>query len=75
LIGLSAGTVFFREAATAGTNVSMAFGTENHFRLKCAFTERKGNVHEGLYAPANMRLYKEHISIHNTIRSDFNAED
>jgi hypothetical protein len=45
-------TVFLREAATAGTNVLMMFGRENHFRLKCALTEKKGNVHEGLYALA-----------------------
>jgi hypothetical protein len=41
LIGLNAGTVFLREAATAGTNVLIMFGRENHFRLKCAPTEKR----------------------------------
>jgi hypothetical protein len=52
LIGLNAGTVFLREGAAAGTNVPVMFGRENHFRLKCALSEKKGNVHEGLYALA-----------------------
>jgi hypothetical protein len=48
LIGLNAGTVFLREAATAGTNVLIMFGRENHFRLKCALTE-EGDVRKLLY--------------------------
>jgi hypothetical protein len=40
LIGLNAGTVFLREAATAGTNAHTMFGGENHSRLKCALIEK-----------------------------------
>ena len=33
MMGLSAGAVFLREVATAGTNVLIMFGGESHFRL------------------------------------------
>jgi len=33
--------VFLREVATAGGNVHTIFGEENHFRLKCALTEKR----------------------------------
>jgi hypothetical protein len=45
LIGLNAETASSREAATAGTNAHTIFGRENHFRIKCALTE-KADVQE-----------------------------
>jgi hypothetical protein len=45
LIGLNAGAVFLREAATAGSNAHTIFGGENHFELWCALT-KKGDVRE-----------------------------
>jgi mevalonate pyrophosphate decarboxylase len=41
LIGLNAGTVFLREAATAGPNVLIIFGRENHIKLQPALTEKR----------------------------------
>jgi len=41
LIGLNAGAVFLREVATAGGNAHTIFGGENHFRLKCALTQKE----------------------------------
>jgi len=40
LLDLNAGAVFSREIATAGGNAHTTFGGENHFRLKCALTEK-----------------------------------
>jgi hypothetical protein len=42
LIGLNAGTVFLREAATAGTNVLIMFGGENHFSSKYVSVDEDG---------------------------------
>ena len=51
LIDLNAGAVFSREIATAGGNAHTTFGRENHFRLKCALTEKRGMC-GGLYTLA-----------------------
>ena len=48
LIDLNARTVF-EGVATAGDNVRTIFGGENHFRLKCALTEKRGMCMRPLY--------------------------
>jgi hypothetical protein len=69
LVGLNAETGFLREAATAGNNVHTMFGGENHFKLKCALTEKREWA--GSFCTlATWDFYKGYLSIRYAIRSD-----
>jgi hypothetical protein len=69
LIDLNAGAVFLREAATAGNNAHTIFGGENHFRLKCALTEKRGCA-GSFYTLATWDFCKGYLSIRHAMRSD-----